>query len=217
MIDPRKPDFTNTPISANRPSFSYAAVDGMAEPYVTVITPFFNTGAVFHETAQSVFQQSFQQWEWLIVNDASTDAHALAILKEYRERDPRIRVIDLPENVGAGSARNAGVRAARGPYIALVDSDDLLEPTALEKWVWLLESYPEYAFVKGYSVGFGAQDYLWWKGFQEPKAFLLENNSDLTSMIRKSVFEHVGGYDQMIRDGFEDWDFWLRCANDGYW
>ena len=217
MIDPRKPDFTNTPISSSRPAFGYTAVERVAEPYITVITPFFNTDAVFHETAQSVFQQSFQQWEWLIVNDASTDPCALAILNEYRERDPRIRVIDLPENVGAGAARNAGVCAARGPYIALVDSDDMLEPTALEKWIWCFESYPEYAFVKGYSVGFGAQEYLWQKGFQGPKAFLLENSIDLTSMIRKSVFDQVGGYDQTIRDGFEDWEFWLRCANAGYW
>jgi glycosyltransferase involved in cell wall biosynthesis len=217
MIDPQKPDFTNTPIAPTRPSFGYAPVDGLIEPYITVITAFFNTDAVFHETAQSVFQQSFQQWEWLIVNDASTDPGALAVLAEYRERDPRVRVIDLPENIGAGAARNAGVRAARGQYIAMVDSDDLIEPTTLEQWIWCLESYPEYAFVKGYSVGFGALDYLWPKGFQGPKAFLLENNADLTSMIRKPVFEQVGGYDQTIRHGFEDWEFWLRCANAGYW
>jgi hypothetical protein len=98
-----------------------------------------------------------------------------------------------------------------------LDSDDLLETTAVEKWFWFLESYPEYAFCKGYSVGFGAREYLWDKSFHLGKTFLCENLVDPTSMIRKDIHTIVNGYDESIRQGLEDWDFWLRCASKGYW
>jgi len=217
MIDPTTPDFTNSPVSSNRPGFEYVLADPTTPPYVSIITPFYNTGPVFHETARSVLQQSFQQWEWLIVNDGSTDPDALALLADYRHKDPRIRVIDHPENRGLSAARNTGFHKARTEYVVQLDSDDLLEPTAVEKWLWFLESYPEYAFCKGYSVGFGAQEYLWQGGFHEREAFLSENRVDCTSMVRKSAHRAAGGFDEANRHGFEDWEFWLRCATAGYW
>jgi glycosyltransferase involved in cell wall biosynthesis len=217
MIDPQKPDFSKTPVSPKRPCFGYTPINSSQHPYVTIVTPFYNTGSVFHETARSVLAQSFQQWEWLIVNDASNAPDALAVLDAYRSSDQRIRIIDLPANSGPAAARNVGFRDARTAFVAQVDSDDLLEPTAIEKWLWLLESYPEYSFVKGYSVGFGAQEYLWPKGFPTERILLQENQIDLNCLIRKSVHQAVGGYDESIRTGLEDWDFWLHCASAGYW
>jgi GT2 family glycosyltransferase len=141
----------------------------------------------------------------------------LAVLDHYRRCDPRIRVIDHDGNKGLSAARNTGFRAAQTPYVVQIDSDDLLEPTAVEKWVWFLESYPEVAFVKGYSVGFGAQEYLWEKGFHNGSAFLEDNLVDATCAVRTVIHRAVGGSDETIREGLEDWDFWLRCANAGYW
>ncbi len=218
MIDPNNPDYANTPASDQRPAYGYGPADPTAPPAATIVTPFYNTGAVFHETARSVMRQSFQQWEWLIVNDGSTRPEALAVLDEYRAlSDPRIRVMDQPANQGPGAARNCGFRAARAPYVVQLDSDDLLEPTAVEKWLWFLESYPEYAFATGYSVGFAAREYLWQTGFHDGAAFLEDNPVDITSAHRTAVHRAVGGYDETIRHGFEDWDFWLRCASQGYW
>lgn len=217
MIDPTSPDFSCPPDSPQRPRFSYAPADHQALPCVTIVTPFYNTGPVFHETARTVLQQSLQQWEWVIVNDGSTDPAALATLAQYRDVDPRIRVLDQAENRGLSATRNAGFRATRAPYIVQLDSDDLLEPTAIEKWLWFLESYPEFAFVKGYSVGFGAQEYLWEKGFHNGSAFLEDNLVAPTSAMRAWVPHAVGGYDEANRAGLEDWDFWLRCAHAGHW
>jgi glycosyltransferase involved in cell wall biosynthesis len=211
------PDFTNTPISPKRPGFDYSLANLSVLPSVTIITPFYDTGVIFHETARSVLQQSFQQWEWLIINDGSTDREALSILEVYRERDPRIRVIDHSANQGLSAARNTGFREARASYVVQLDSDDLLEPTAVEKWYWFLESYPEFGFCKGYSVGFGAEKYLWTQGFHDAEAFLDYNRVDPTSMVRKAVHTHMGGYDESNRDGLEDWEFWLRCASFGHW
>lgn len=217
MLNPGNPDYSNTPVSPKRLVPLYSPVDLSAPPYITIITPFYNTGSIFYETARSVLQQSFQQWEWLIINDGSTDPESLSILEEFRECDSRIRVIDHNTNKGLSATRNTGFQAARTSYVLQLDSDDLLEPTAAEKWLWFLESYPEYAFVKGYSVGFGAQEYLWEKGFHCGDLFLNENLVDPTCMIRKTVHQAVGGYDESIREGLEDWEFWLRCANAGYW
>src|SRR5262249_7039530 len=98
-----------------------------------------------------------------------------------------------------------------------LDSDDLLEPTAVEKWLWFLESHPEFAFGHGYTVGFGAQEYLWTKGFHNGKAFLDESLAEVTGIIRTRVHQAVGGDDETNRDGMEDVDFWLHCASLGYW
>jgi glycosyltransferase involved in cell wall biosynthesis len=217
MIDPLSPDYSFTPVSPLRPAFGYIPADPGAEPLVTVVTPYYNTGEIFHEAARSVLMQSLQQWEWIIVNDASTDPDALSVLDTYRSMDPRICVMDLPVNSGPGAARNAAIRLARAPYIALFDSDDLLEHTALEKWAWFLESYPEYSFVKGYSIGFGALNYLWNHGFHSEKEFLEDNQIDISCMVRKSVYQKTGGYDESARLGLEDWEFWLHCASQGYW
>ena len=109
---------------------------------MTIVTPYYNTGAIFHDTARSVLRQSFQQWEWIIVNDGSTDPEALAILDSYRNTDTRIRVIDHEVNQGPSAGRNTAYRAARADYVVQLDTDNMLEPTAIEKWIWLLESYP---------------------------------------------------------------------------
>ncbi len=217
MIDPRRPDYGNTPVSNRRPRFEYDLDDAQARPVVSVITPFYNTREIFHETAQSVLRQSLQQWEWLIVNDASTDAGALRILDQYRDRDARIRVIDHPQNKGLAASRNTGFAAATTDRAFLLDDDDLLEPTTLEKLYWHLESYPEYAVSNGRTVGFGAQEYLWDHGFDKADGFLTANWITAQAMIRRDAHRRAGGFDESIRGGMEDWDFWLRVANLGLW
>jgi glycosyltransferase involved in cell wall biosynthesis len=217
MIDPEQPDYASTPAADDRPRFGYALADAGCEPVLTIVTPFFNTGALFHATARSVMRQSLQQWEWLIVNDASTDRAALDVLAQYRHSDARIRVIDVAVNGGPGRARNIGYAQARAPYVLQLDSDNLLEPTAAEKWWWYLETHPRAGFVKGYSVGFGAQTYLWRSGFHTPELFLTSNPVDATSLVRVAVHRRAGGYDESMREGLEDWDFWLRCAAAREW
>src|SRR6476659_6278293 len=108
MIDPAQPDYNNTPVSAQRAVFPYLPADRHSPPAVTIVTPYFNTDGVFASTARSVLQQSLQQWEWLIIDDGSTDRDSLAQLDACRGRDPRIRVIEHKRNRGLGAARNTG-------------------------------------------------------------------------------------------------------------
>ncbi|HHY89813.1 MAG TPA: glycosyltransferase, partial [Chloroflexi bacterium] len=113
MINPQRPDFENTPVSPQRPEYRYRPAGETPAPLVSIVTPYYNTGAIFHETARSVLQQSFQHWEWLIANDGSTVPEALEVLDHYRSLDPRIRVIDLPRNMGTSAAKNWAIREAR--------------------------------------------------------------------------------------------------------
>jgi glycosyltransferase involved in cell wall biosynthesis len=217
MINPAAPDFSNTPANPRRKGTGLRLRENDGSPVVSIVTPFFDTGEVFHETAQSIFSQTLQQWEWLIINDGSQDGQALQILAEYRQRDPRIRVMDHPQNRGLSAARNTGFNAARCGYVALLDSDDLLEPTALEKWWWLLQSQSQFGFVASYHVAFGGMNYLWSGGFHDGAANAERNRVSMMCMVRKSVHQAVGGFDESIRGGLEDWDFWMRCAAQGIW
>lgn len=236
MIDPRSPNYDSPPFSPERTPFAYAPRTEVPDrlnadlaepprtPAVTVITPFFNTGPVFHATAAAVLGQSLQNFEWIIVNDCSTDPAALATLAEYRPggarnpaADPRIRVVDHALNHGLSAARNTGFRSARAPFVFQLDSDDLIEPTTLEKCALFLEANPAFAFAKGFSVGFEGQEYLWEKGFHDRERFLHQNLVTATAMIRREVHERIGGFDETIRGGMEDWEFWLRAASSGHW
>jgi len=217
MIDLTCLDFQNTPVHPLRKHFSYKLSEGPNNPIVSIITPFYNTGAVFHQTAQSILQQSLQQFEWLIINDGSDDVQALQILDQYRHRDVRIRVIDHSDNRGLSAARNTGFYHARTEYVAVLDSDDLLEPTAVEKWWWFLQTQPQFGFVASYHVAFEGKNYLWTGGFHDGVQNAERNRVSMMCMIRKSVHQIVGGFDENIRGGLEDWDFWMRCAARGIW
>lgn len=219
MIDPRQPDYASTPVHPGRAGFGYAPAADQQQPTpgVSIITPYYNTGPIFHETAKSIFRQSFQDWEWIIVNDGSTDPAARAVLDEYRDRDPRVRVLDLPQNRGLSAARNAGYTAARSDLVMQIDSDDMAEPTFLEKCLWFLRTNPQWGFVCGWTVGFGHENYLWGQGFHNIDRFLHENLVTPTSVVRKGVWQAADGYDEANRKGLEDWDFWLRCAAAGHW
>lgn len=214
MIDPRNPDYTDSPASARRPTFHYSPAS-LTSPQVSVITPYFNADASFLQTAAAILSQSLQNFEWIIVDDGSTDQDSIHQLQFCT--DPRIRIIRHDGNQGLPAARNTGFKAARSDLIFQIDTDDLIEPTTLEQCAWFLRSFPEAAFVKGFTVGFGAQHYLWTKGFHDGAAMRDENLVTATAMVRKSAWERVGGYDTTLREGMEDWDFWLRCAAAGLW
>ena len=217
MIDPISPDYANTPACDGRPHFGYSLADPSQPPLVSIVTPTFNTGELFRETVRSVERQSFQQWEWLIVDDASTDPTGPELLRECAAGDERIRVIRHEQNSGPGAARNTGFAQARAQYVLIIDDDDLLEPTAIEQLYWFLESHPHYAFASTWEVGFGAKEYLWNVGFEQGAKILESNVMGGRAMIRRSAHQAVGGYDATIRGGMEDWDFWLRLANHGLW
>lgn len=217
MIDPTAPDFADTPVAPSRRRLRYRLASGTPQPCVSIVTPLWEPGPELRETADSVLGQSLQQFEWILVDDGSREAASLREMERCRERDARVHLVRLAQRSGPGLARNRGAERASAPFICLLDGDDLLEPTALETWMWFLASRPELAFCSGYSVGFGAEEYLWTRGFHDGSAFLEANLVDVTCLVRTAVYRSVGGFDEAERRGLEDWDFWIRCAATGHW
>lgn len=216
MIHPERPDYANTPASGKRRGYGYAPLTRDATPVVSIITPFFDTDESFLETACSVLGQSLQAWEWIIIDDGSSDPVALERLAQVQAGDSRISVT-VQQNRGPAAARNRAFAQAVAPYICLLDSDDMLEPTFIEKCVWFLESNPEFSFCNSWSVNFGEEEFLWQLGFERGKAHLVANSGPPMSVIRRNAFEACGGFDESIRFGHEDWDLWLAMAKAGHW
>ncbi|MCB1337954.1 MAG: glycosyltransferase family 2 protein [Maritimibacter sp.] len=108
-------------------------------PLFSIITPVFNASATLDETLASVRAQTRTDWEHLLIDDASSD-NSRALLEAAAARDPRLRVIALSRRSGAARARNAGIRAARGRYIAFLDADDLWHPDKLARQKTVLET-----------------------------------------------------------------------------
>lgn len=99
---------------------------------VSIITPAYNGARFIKQTIDSVVAQSYSNWEMVIVDDRSTDGTA-ELVEQIGAAEPRVRLIRQPKNQGPAHARNAALRAARGRYVAFLDSDDLWLPQKLEK------------------------------------------------------------------------------------
>ena len=216
MIHPRTPDYTNTPASDRRPNFPYGAESGRHEPLVSIVTPYYNVGPIFQETVRAVERMSVPYWEWLIVDDGSTQPESLRQLDELVAREPRVRVIHQA-NGGPGAARNHAAREARAPYLLQLDADDLVEPTFVEKALWLLATQPQFAACNSYTVSFGSKNMLWPHGFQEYEYSIEDNRVTIQSVVRRKAWERIGGYDESRDNEHEDWDFWLSLAHAGHW
>ena len=185
-------------------------------PKVSVIIPAYNALAYLAETVDSVFKQTFYDWELLIVDDGSSDGTA-AWAKQIT--DLRVRLISQ-KNQGSSVARNTGITAAKGEYIALLDADDLWEPSKLEKQVRFLEQNPSIGLVdtwttlinqKGKSTGriiLSSAEGDVWKQLVQFKPVCC---CDSTPLIRRSCFDNVGLFNPDL-PYLEDLDMWIRLA-----
>lgn len=116
-------NYSLKPYTELRANFYYQLEDlsnAEDQAVITILTPFYNSGKYIHDVAKSVFGQSFQLFQWVIVNDCSKDKASLAELAKYRNFDPRITIVDLAENAGLPGARNAGIAKAKGKCIFIV-------------------------------------------------------------------------------------------------
>ena len=106
---------------------------------VSIITPSFNSSLYIEECITSVQNQSYTNWEMLIIDDFSSD-NSVNLIQQISNEDSRIKLITLSSNVGAAEARNEALKYSKGKYIAFLDSDDLWMPTKLEKQIKFMQS-----------------------------------------------------------------------------
>ena len=108
------------------------------QQFVSIIMPSYNCGKYIEKTIRSVQCQTYQNWEIIFVDDCSTD-DTIEIVKHFQKLDGRIRLFQNKRNSGAAVSRNYALREAKGKYVAFLDSDDLWEPTKLEKQIKFME------------------------------------------------------------------------------
>jgi glycosyltransferase involved in cell wall biosynthesis/GT2 family glycosyltransferase len=184
---------------------------------ITIVTPYFETGSVLRETVAAVRAQTLVHWRWFIVDDGSLKCGARKVLDAAAVSDPRIFLIELDSNVGTGGARNAGLAKVETEFVAFLDSDDLIEPTFLEKSLLALKINSSWSFVNSHTQAFGFREYVWTQGFQGGAEFLRQNLVCPIVVMRTRDALELGGFDTELREGLEDWDFWLKAAANGKW
>ena len=182
-------------------------------PLISIITAFYNSGKYFQQTFNCVMNQTFPWFEWIIVDDGTTDQASLLILDQLSKQDSRIRIIHQ-SNAGPSSARNTGIDSATTDYIFPLDSDDLIEPTCLEYEYWALYYNPKATWAYSDSVGFQGEEYLWELNF-DPEKMKRENHLTATALIRKQAALDVGKYTVQNFPFNEDWHFWLKLLARG--
>jgi glycosyltransferase involved in cell wall biosynthesis len=179
-------------------------------PVVSIISSFYNDQKYFEDAYKSIINQTFQNYEWILVDDCSTDIESIDLFNSLTQKNAKIRTFHHLENKGPASGRNKAATHARGKYLFFMDTDDLIEPTYIEKCLLFLETHPEFTLVNSYSVGFQEEEYWWDKGFNTPSKFIKENLVTGRVLYRKKDFDQLGGYDENMRYG-EDWDLWLKA------
>jgi glycosyltransferase involved in cell wall biosynthesis len=184
-------------------------------PKVSVIIPCYNQGEYIDEAVDSVLSQTFHDIEIIIVNDGSTDGFTNEKLKNYNK--PNSKVI-YTANLGLSAARNNGIRISKGKYILPLDADDKIAISYIDKAVSILDNEIEIGVVTPNQViFFGAKNGLEGNAREGGTELFIGhfNNQVSCSVFRKVAWQTCGGYDESMRDGFEDWEFWLRLTNTG--
>ncbi len=166
-------------------------------PRVSVIMGAYNRAATIQVAVDSILSQTFEDWEFIICDDASTD-ETFEIIKQMANTDSRIRYIRNESNIGCNMVLNRCIEHARGQYIAIMDSDDISLPTRLEKEVEILDNHPEYAIV-GTSITLFDEngDYLVIHKKEQPQVIQFASSIPhihATCMIRRNALDTIGHY-----------------------
>jgi len=180
---------------------------------VSIIIPCYNQGQYIDEAVDSMLNQTFQEFEMIIVNDGSTDKFTIKKLKQYEK--PKTTVFHTT-NQGLPNARNNGIKIASGEYILPLDADDYFGATFLEKAVHVLEMKPEIGVVTCGMQCFGMNHKQHLPKGGDVKNFLAQNNACVASLFRKICWEQAGGYDEKLRQGYQDWNLWLDITKRGW-
>ncbi len=187
-------------------------------PFFSIIIPVYNKETFLENTIKSVLQQSFTDFELIVINDGSTD-NSESKIKSFS--DPRIKYLKK-ENGGVSTARNLGIETAAASYITFIDADDYWYPNFLEEMVSSIEQFPDQHIfsaaieVETEKTVFPAQYSIVKEKEKEVVNYFdasMKTTAICTScaVFHKSVFEKVGNFDVDIRSG-QDTDMWIRIG-----
>lgn len=182
---------------------------------ISIITPFYNAKKYLEDTAKCIINQTFPYFEWIIVDDGSTDKESLEYLEKIKSMDSRIKVL-YKENSGQAHTRDYGVEKSdkNSKYVLFIDDDDIIDDTYLECAYWTLETNKEASWAFTDVIHFGEFNALATTRF-DPEKEKKENVIVVTALIRKEDFLKVGGFGLKEKDIYEDWNLWLKMIAAG--
>src|SRR5689334_11781622 len=186
-----------------------------AKPLISVVMPVYNALPFLDESISSILNQTFCDFEFVILDDASTD-DSTARLRDWAARDERIRLHEGAERFGLSRSSNAVVSQARGAIVARMDADDIAHPDRLRRQWEVLQSSPDIAVVGSLCNGIDARG----REVRPRDRWRLVRRSGYipfphgSAMFRREVFDRVGGYDEAAAGG-EDQDLFSRMAAEG--
>jgi len=180
---------------------------------VSIIVPCYNQAEYLSESLQSVLDQDYSYWECIIVNDGSPD-DTEAVAKSWIAKDKRFKYL-FQENKGIVGARNTGISLSKGVYILPLDADDKISVKYLTHAVQAFKADVDLKVVYCKAEKFGDVCGLW-----KLRPFSLFNLSRFnmifcSALYRKKDWVRVGGYDEKMKDGIEDWEFWIAILKNG--
>ncbi|MCZ0703684.1 teichuronic acid biosynthesis glycosyltransferase TuaG [Natronobacillus azotifigens] len=189
------------------------------DPLVSVITPTYNAQRFISNTVTSVINQSYSNWEMILIDDHSSD-DTVKTIEEYLQKDQRIRLIKNNKNMGAGYARNIGLENARGRYIAFLDSDDQWLPEKLSKQIKFMQDHDlAFSYTAYERVHYRKNGDIEIKNVRVPKYVtyeeLLKKNviGCLTVILDK---EQIGDFRMINIRSRQDYALWLNITRNGY-
>ena len=192
------------------PSLPISTLDTLTEnSLVSIIIPCYNQAQYLEESVQSAVDQTYPNIEIIIVNDGSSD-NTQEVAEELQKRYPDTIRIVTQENQGISEARNTGIRESLGEYILPLDSDDILDPKIISKYVnTMIQNSADivYSDLQRFEKN---QDIRLRKPFSENN-ILYENLPHGSSLYRKEVWAKNKGYKQNMKEGYEDWEFWINA------
>jgi glycosyltransferase involved in cell wall biosynthesis len=184
-------------------------------PLVSIIIPCYNYGLYLEEAINSALKQTYRNIEIIVVNDASTDLLTIEKLEQLKDL-PNIKIIHHNENKGISATRNTAIKASAGKYILPLDADDALDPETVDKTVDVLEHNANIGFVSMGTRFFGDVDDIYIPPKYNFYTLLYRNIVSPTSLFRKEAWQQVGGYNENFIYGYEDWEFWINLAKNGW-
>ncbi|HPX61884.1 MAG TPA: glycosyltransferase [Deltaproteobacteria bacterium] len=179
------------------------------DPTVSVVIPCYNMGEFVDEAVASIWTQTFDDYEVIIVDDGSDDSGTSLKLDCLAQRG--VKVIRVT-NQGVSAARNRGITTAKGKYILTLDADDLIAPNYLEKAVGVLDSCPDVGVVSCDAELFGNLSGVLKLPEFSVDTLLARNIMHASAVFRKECWRNAGGYGKVMKYGWEDWDFWIAMT-----
>lgn len=181
---------------------------------LTVVIPCYNHGAYLPETIQSLEKADQSLFDVIIIDDGSKDPLTLNVFEELKAKGYNII---HQKNQGLGRTRNNLFNLAQTPYVLPLDSDNKIRPEFINIAIEVLDSNPNVSVVYSDAEYFGEAKGIKQVGEFNLQKLMLYNYIDACTVIRKSTWEKVGGYDaNMPFAGIEDWDLWLRISFNGF-